>query len=914
MVKECTQAAHDAGIMSAEEMEQINEKFERALKKNKGLDAFQAKKDIATALSKNAIEMDRVGLIAAAVHKSHRKNIANIRDARGRHAPVNYVTQILHSEGGYKFNDVVGLQKAILAEYHTELAEFLQKYRDGIFYGPHRRSANEEIKAELEDILAATFGEQSDNPFAQEVAKAWGELSERLRQRFNKAGGHIGKLEWVKRGLPQVHDREAIQAVGKQPWIDATMKTLDRKKMRNHALNTEMDDHELTVFLGSVWEEIVAPGHAEAIGSVPGIAALRNRHADPRTLHFDGSKGYLAYKEQFGHGDTYETMAHHLWEMSRDISTLEVLGPNPARMYKLIQEEVGKIYDGRKLQKFTRATEMEDIGETITRVLDGKQRPTVKKASLRLVKAHQAADKVRKAVRPGRGPTPQQKARLAELHTEINEAEAALKSKLPANQEGFQLEADLDEQLGRLQGFKDTPFFKDKKHINGRMNFGKALYNVVTESADELGNPSMAKWGANIRGIITGASLGSAAISAFSDHGFAMITRSVNGMPVMEHVTDFAHALNKGNRSDAVAAGMINDRAQRVFQTKERMSMAESAKGFGTFTADRVISGTGLGAVTQAGKNAFGWGFYRHMARESVGDWGNVSDAWKNMLGRHNISEAEFNRIKTVPKYGEDQGTAFIRPNEIRAMGKGKDEATKRAWEDLADKYSIAMFRERAFAVPEASAKTAVVTSGMGAAPGTLVGEISRSLFLFQSFGISVLWMHGMRTMQQFQAFGPAAGTKYLSGLIVLTSILGGAAVQTREILSGREPVDMKGRFVGRAIAQGGGFGMIGDVIQSWGENRYGQGLGTTMMGPVMGRADRIWSASQDAFQKGKIAPLAEQGVRLIPGSNAWFARFGVEEGVIRNLNNLLDPDAEKKRKRKAKSRKKKFGNEPFFK
>lgn len=65
-----------------------------------------------------------------------------------------------------------------------------------------------ENKKLITDLVHEIAGDDTGNPVAKSAAKAWIGTVESLRQRFNAAGGDIGKLEdWL---FPQTHDRYKI--------------------------------------------------------------------------------------------------------------------------------------------------------------------------------------------------------------------------------------------------------------------------------------------------------------------------------------------------------------------------------------------------------------------------------------------------------------------------------------------------------------------------------------------------------------------------------------------------------------------------------------------------------------------------------------------------------------------------------
>src|SRR3546814_20662686 len=71
---------------------------------------------------------------------------------------------------------------------------------------------------------------------------------------------------------------------------------------------------------------------------------------------------------------------------------------------------------------------------------------------------------------------------------------------------------------------------------------------------------------------------------------------------------------------------------------------------------------------------------------------------------------------------------------------------------------------------------------------GSLKGGLTRSFFLFKSFPIAMVTRHWARALSAPTLQGRAA---YLSALMASTTVLGMAALQTQQVVSGQAPPDM---------------------------------------------------------------------------------------------------------------------------
>ncbi|HET9917287.1 MAG TPA: hypothetical protein VFQ89_09285, partial [Candidatus Binatia bacterium] len=110
-----------------------------------------------------------------------------------------------------------------------------------------------ENKAMVRDILYEVFGQDSRNAIAKQVANGYLKTLERMRQRFNRAGGDVGKLDYGY--VPQPHDVMRILKAGQDKWVANTMPLLDRTRYVNED-GVLMNDAQLAEFLRAAWDTL----------------------------------------------------------------------------------------------------------------------------------------------------------------------------------------------------------------------------------------------------------------------------------------------------------------------------------------------------------------------------------------------------------------------------------------------------------------------------------------------------------------------------------------------------------------------------------------------------------------------------------------------------------------------------------
>lgn len=229
------------------------------------------------------------------------------------------------------FSSVEGRRLAIQGEAHREIDQLLADHSANML-GQVRN------KAQLHDVVRELFGEDTGNANARGLAEAWRRTAEKLRQRFNAAGGDIGfRADW---GLPQAHDWQKVRKAGYGAWRDAILPALDRGKMVDQRTGRPFSDGALELVLQDVWQTIRSDGTFDMTPGAPGGKALANRRGDARFLAFKSADDWIAYQEHFGSHDAYTAMMGHIDGMARDIAALEVLGPNPEATLRWVKDAV----------------------------------------------------------------------------------------------------------------------------------------------------------------------------------------------------------------------------------------------------------------------------------------------------------------------------------------------------------------------------------------------------------------------------------------------------------------------------------------------------------------------------------------------------------------------------------------------
>lgn len=220
--------------------------------------------------------------------------------------------------------------EAIRARAHSTIRQIIEKHSRNAVTGAVRDTAG------ADDILREIMGHDTGNASAKVMAEAWTDAAENLRQRYNAAGGDIGKLEggW----FPQSHDSVKVRAVDRETWVSSIWDRLDRARMIDTRSGAVLDDEGLRTALDAVYDTIASDGWSKREPGGMGGRAMASRHSDHRFLHFKSAEDWLAYNADFGANSPFDAMMSHIEGMSRDIALMERFGPNPAATVKWMKD------------------------------------------------------------------------------------------------------------------------------------------------------------------------------------------------------------------------------------------------------------------------------------------------------------------------------------------------------------------------------------------------------------------------------------------------------------------------------------------------------------------------------------------------------------------------------------------------
>jgi hypothetical protein len=263
-------------------------------------------------------------------------------------------------------------------------------------------------------------------------------------------------------------------------------------------------------------------------------------------------------------------------------------------------------------------------------------------------------------------------------------------------------------------------------------------------------------------------------------------------------------------------------------------------------------------------------------------------------LQRVGIGDAEWKIFQRAEVYEPRPNAVFLRPADVAALG---GQEARAASEKLAQYVNTWMDS----AVIEGTPRMRAIILG-DSKPGTVSGELRRSLAMYRFFSGGLIYMHGARALAR--GFDGGRLT-HAAATFSLITLLGALSMQAKEVVAGRTPLTLdpstdagRGAWF-KAVLQGGGLGVFGDLLQV-DQTKYGNTWASTFAGPLAGAAETI--VGDFALKNVRLASQGREthflgdglyaAARYAPGSSLWYGRLAFQRSVVDQLAVWADPRA----------------------
>jgi len=423
----------------------------------------------------------------------------------------------------------------------------------------------------------------------------------------------------------------------------------------------------------------------------------------------------------------------------------------------------------------------------------------------------------------------------------------------------------------------------------------ESLYKVLTGESNQAVNPNIAAINQGIRNITVAAKLQGTLLSSITDIPTLVQTAQYHQLPIFRTLGTVIKSFGKDYRDYANVNGLVSE---SIISDMSRWADGNIAQGWTSKVAHTTMKVQLLNAWTDSLKRGFQISMMGALGKVSAKPWATMDAADRARLEFQGVTPDVYQVwTKAVPENW--RGSKMLTPDAIRNI----PDAELAALGDPQTLRNAAVSRLLGFIIDESEYAvttpdlTTRASLGGGTQKGTLPGELARHMSLFKSFPLAMANRHMRRAASMNgESGGIGYGVSLMMGLIGF----GALATQLKSLVSGQDPADMTTpKFWGKAMAQGGGLGIYGDLLYTGlgGQNRAGQTNWTSLFGPVFGTGfdlANITLGNIGELIKGEKTDAGAELVRFAkqntPFINLWYAKAAIDHLALQDLQESLSP------------------------
>ena len=427
----------------------------------------------------------------------------------------------------------------------------------------------------------------------------------------------------------------------------------------------------------------------------------------------------------------------------------------------------------------------------------------------------------------------------------------------------------------------------------------QSYWDVLNGTAATPQSARLAELGSTVRNMQVAGKLAGAVVSSVTDLATYFVSTGYNKLGYWNALANIGRtAASADMRAFLTTHGII---AESMAGDLNRWSSENLSAGWSGRVAASVMKLSLMNAWTDTLRRAFSLTMMQGLARMSRTEWGKLTEWDRTHLERKGITEADW-RVVARAELTEFKGLQHLTPESIRDTGHARSN-------EVVAKVLGLIQDESEYAVLNPDLATKAISSGGGTRSGTVRGELARSVMQFKSFPVAMISRHWRRMLDApkvTDGSAPVLANRLMhsGALLVSTTALGAIALQAKQMIAGKDPIDMQGehafRFWMQAIAQGGGLSIVGDMLLTDPGTQPGdfvKAAGKTALGPAIGTAAEaaaIASVNTWNAAKGKPTHAAAEALQLARGNtpfvNLWYAKAAIDHAGMHALQENLSP------------------------
>jgi hypothetical protein len=423
----------------------------------------------------------------------------------------------------------------------------------------------------------------------------------------------------------------------------------------------------------------------------------------------------------------------------------------------------------------------------------------------------------------------------------------------------------------------------------------QSYWDLVSGKTGMATNGNVARVAQDLRNVQVFGKLAGAVLSSVTDMATYFVSTGFNRLSYYDALKNIGKvAADSDTRAFLTMHGVIAD---SMISNLNRWAGDNIKNNWSGRLANSTMKLSLMNAWTDTMRRAFSLTMMGGLAKMSKTAWNALDAGDRTHLTRKGITEADWQVIRSG-QLTDYEGGQFLTPEAIRAGG------DPRANEVVAKVLGL-ITDESEYAVINPDLATKLAASAGGMQRGTLRGEMARSVMQFKSFPIAMVSRHWRRMLDmQAPDGGPAYANRlaYAGAMLASLTALGAVAFQTKQIVQGKDPIDMTtDKFWFRAMAQGGALSIVGDFLLTDPTANGGDAVSTgakVLLGPTFGSAaDLTLKLGVENFYQAKAGKDTHAGAEALrigrshlPYVNLWYAKAALDHMGLHALQENLSP------------------------
>jgi hypothetical protein len=410
----------------------------------------------------------------------------------------------------------------------------------------------------------------------------------------------------------------------------------------------------------------------------------------------------------------------------------------------------------------------------------------------------------------------------------------------------------------------------------GEQEFIKRMVNVMMENHKIPASATMARIGSLVRLYQQTTKLGGALLSSITDIPIKSLTYMYNGQNFLSATSksfmDTAYGF-RSKKERVEFASMLGVYMESITgDVGARFNQFDDFAGKAAKVQRLFFRLNGLTWWTDTHKAAFARTMAHSLGMKADLPFDKLSADMQRIMGNYRIDAKDWDKMRAGVMTLED-GRAYVLAENI------KDKK-------VAEKLVMYILDQQQSAVITPGAREQRIATWGGLQRGTPAGEAVRLIMQFKNFPITI----GTKVIGRawYGKGKPDVGAMVY--LALMTGTFGYLAGAMKDLTKGKTPKDIrKPQTIAQAFAQGGGFGLVGDLLFT--EPGFGKDPIVAMMGPTASTLGDIIDIPKAAlWGKGSARMAAMFAVNSIPFNNLFYLRAALDQMFLLQMQEELNP------------------------